>query len=373
MWTFKLIHGNCIERMQDMEPESVHSVVSDPPYGLAFMGKQWDHAVPGVDYWAECLRVLKPGGYLAAFGGTRLYHRLTCAIEDAGFEIRDCLMWVYGSGFPKSHDVSKAIDKAAGAEREEGVVSGKSGARRSCMAGDFKGGEYYKTAPATPEAAQWQGWGTALNPAWEPIILARKPFKGTVAGNVLEHGTGALNIDGCRVGERWPANLVHDGSDEVVDLFPNSKSGSRKAGVRKGMGFHGADGDGGPAIKGSEGSAARYFYCAKASQAERNAGLQELPTGQAKGGGGMNNPEAGRIYGSLHTPAKNFHPTVKPVALMKWLCRMVTPPAGIVLDPFCGSGSTLVAAMQEGFRPIGIDLEEKYIEIARLRCEHEDW
>jgi site-specific DNA-methyltransferase (adenine-specific) len=370
--------------MQDMEPESIHSVVSDPPYGLAFMGKQWDHAVPGVDYWAEVLRVLKPGGYLAAFGGTRLYHRLTCAIEDAGFEIRDCLMWVYGSGFPKSHDVSKAIDKAAGAERDvigrvKGCGSNSGEGRYNWNNPDDKIDRrfYDKTAPATPEAAQWQGWGTALKPAWEPIILARKPFKGTVAGNVLEHGTGALNIDGCRVetddnlgggaysnnrekstntiyGDynrikldfknpdgRWPANLVHDGSDDAL------------------RGFHNNEG--------------RYFYCAKASQAERNAGLQELPTGQAKGGGGMNNPEAGRIYGSLHTPAKNFHPTVKPVALMKWLCRMVTPPAGIVLDPFCGSGSTLVAAMQEGFRPIGIDLEEKYIEIARLRCEHEDF
>jgi len=411
---FEIINDDCINAMQQMEPESVESIVTDPPYGLAFMGKSWDHAVPGVEYWAECLRVLKPGGHLMAFGGTRLYHRLTCAIEDAGFEIRDCLMWVYGSGFPKSHDVSKAIDKAAGAAREKIEATGslhknmnddgwnKIGAENPMMDSNI---------PATPEALQWQGWGTALKPAWEPIIMARKPFKGTVANNVSEHGTGALNIDGCRVtldgievhktegqiggsflkagitsfeqleqmynngivkapnGEniklvyerclkyrklrkeksseiprynakgRWPANFVHDGSDEVLELFPKNEG--------------------------------RYFYAPKASQAERNAGLTDLPTQQVMGGGGTNNPEAGRIYGSIRTKGKNSHATVKPLALMRWLCRMVTPPGGTVLDPFAGSGSTAVAAMQEGFNAIGIEREEEYAMIARLRCEHE--
>jgi site-specific DNA-methyltransferase (adenine-specific) len=345
MSTFKIINDDCINAMQQMDESIIDSVVCDPPYGLAFMGKSWDHAVPGVAYWTEVFRVLKPGGYLFSFGGTRLFHRLTCAIEDSGFEIRDCVMWTYGSGFPKSHDVSKAIDKAAGAERE---VIGRSKRHGGGIPGNGTSYEINPqipniTAPATPQALKYQGWGTALKPAWEPIILARKPFKGTVANNVLEHDTGALNIDGCRVGDRsrWPANFVHDGSDEVLELFPKDEG--------------------------------RYFYCAKASQKERNEGLDALETGQTKGGGGLNNPEAGRIYGSMQTPQKNIHPTVKPIALMAWLCRMVTPEHGTVLDPFCGSGSTLVAAIREGFKCIGIEMEEKFADIARLRCEHEEW
>jgi site-specific DNA-methyltransferase (adenine-specific) len=373
---FEIINSDCIEAMREMDENSIDSIVTDPPYGLSFMGKGWDHAVPGVEYWTEALRVLKPGGHLVAFGGTRLYHRLTCAIEDAGFEVRDCLMWIYGSGFPKSHDVSKAIDKAAGHWRgKAGEVTSDNG---SMSAPNYERTE--KGDPITPDAIKWQGWGTALKPAWEPIILARKPFKGTVAGNVLEHGTGALNIDGCRVDTdetiaahhgtggghghttgkwndvyksgdsnprntqnkgRWPANLVHDGSDDATRGFHNNED--------------------------------RYFYCAKASQKERNAGLDALPTDQATGGGGMNNPEAGRIYGSMHTPAKNSHPTVKPIALMAWLCRMITPPDGTVLDPFAGSGSTIVAAIREGFKGIGIEMDEKFADIARRRCDYEEW
>ena len=265
--SWNIYHGDCREVMQTLHPESVDSIVSDPPYGLSFMGKGWDHGVPGVEFWAEVLRVAKPGAHLLAFGGTRTYHRLACAIEDAGWEIRDCVMWVYGSGFPKSHDVSKAIDKAAGAEREVVGVKENSFGRKP-GGGDgwgeaIEGGKasdhvFNITAPATDAARQWSGWGTALKPAWEPIIVARKPLCGTVAENVLTHGTGGINVDGCRVeaagvpvfgtsggrkfeqthtqpdrrtkqigtsdAGRWPANLIHDGSDEVVGLFPQSKS-----------------------------------------------------------------------------------------------------------------------------------------------------
>ena len=371
-------HGDCREVMATLDAESVDAIVSDPPYGLSFMGKGWDHGVPGVEFWTEALRVAKPGAHLLAFGGTRTYHRLACAIEDAGWEIRDCVMWVYGSGFPKSHDVSKAIDKAAGAERE--VV----GPSRANVRSDLKyGGNDPShnhgrlgavthppiTAPATDAARQWQGWGTALKPAWEPIIVARKPLVGTVAENVLTHGTGGINVDGCRVGTetltyiagetggeggkcgarkraevpttvtgRWPANLIHDGSEEVVGLFPaNVKGGTwnRTAGARH------FNNDGEPTdyqtsgSDSSSGSAARFFYCAKASKADRGG--------------------------------DNKHPTVKPTDLMRYLCRLVTPPGGVVLDPFTGSGSTGKAAALEGFRFIGIEREAEYVEIAKAR------
>lgn len=255
-----------MDQMLFMADSSVDSIVTDPPYGLSFMGKKWDYDVPSVEIWAECLRVLKPGGHLLAFAGTRTQHRMAVRIEDAGFEIRDMIAWVYGSGFPKSLDVSKAIDKAAGAEREVIGIAGKSGSARSCMAADFAGGEYFDTAPATDAARQWQGWGTALKPALEPITVARKPLIGTVAANVLEHGTGALNIDGCRVGDfqnttpsgvdrrnaalaeagyrpgtyqmgakppdtppgRWPANLILSYNEDEFELRSNVTSEQRK-------------------------------------------------------------------------------------------------------------------------------------------------
>ena len=369
--------------MAAMPADSVDAIVTDPPYGLSFMGKGWDHGVPGIPFWLGALRVAKPGAHLLAFGGTRTFHRLAVAIEDAGWEMRDTVMWVYGSGFPKSLDVGKAIDKAAGAEREamttraaadlfepeREVVKARTtgigtGRGSTPIMGD---GNRNITAPATVVARQWEGWGTALKPAWEPIIVARKPLVGTVAENVLAHGTGALNIDGCRIGGphtytprlthnvnlnddgwakvgadvspviaagRWPANLIHDGSDEVVALA---------------------------------GDAARFFYCAKASKADRNEGCESM---QLKAAFDNANGNMGGNMGSRSGPRQNNHPTVKPTALMRYLVRLVTPPSGTVLDPFMGSGSTGKAAALEGCGFIGIELDAEYIEIARARIAH---
>lgn len=378
-----IICGDCRDVLPGLEP--VDAVVTDPPYGLEFMGQGWDRGVPGIDFWTVVSDAMKPGAHLLAFGGTRTFHRLTCAIEDAGFEIRDCLMWVYGSGFPKSLDVSKAMDKALGAERD---VVGRHQGRRATPLHDIRGGGFNAdrpntldrsaiTAPATEAANEWDGWGTALKPAWEPIILARKPLEGTVAENVQKHGTGALNIDACRInpgenvggggngqannggrfgsgsgynGERpivkahargrWPANLIHDGSDEVLELFPEVHG----AGSRREAG----------GWKSDSGSAARFFYCAKASNSGRgNETKPALP-----------------LFGIEEETFRNEHPTVKPVELMRYLCRLATPPGGTVLDPFAGSGSTLIAARAEGFRSIGIELKPKYCEMAERRIQN---
>lgn len=409
-------HGDCREVMQAMEPESIDSIVSDPPYGLSFMGKGWDHGVPGVEFWEAALRVAKPGAHLLAFGGTRTFHRLTVAIEDAGWDIRDCLMWVYGSGFPKSHNVSKAIDREAGAERE--VVGVNAAAvrkpkRETTWTGDVWGDNgAIITAPATDAARQWQGWGTALKPAWEPIILARKPLSGTVAANVLEWGTGAINVDGCRIegagpsglvpytrsttpnvyglgrfeqgkivtyadhpSGRWPANLIHDGSNEVVGLFPVTASGNLNAGHKRGSGHSSYDGGGGIVERnygGDSGSAARFFYCAKASKRDRDEGCEglDLVTHQSGMGGAMPTDDDGNARDRFKAQSRNHHPTVKPTDLMRYLCRLITPPNGLVFDPFTGSGSTGKAAMLEGFRFVGAELSPEYIEIARARIGH---
>jgi site-specific DNA-methyltransferase (adenine-specific) len=387
--TYHLHLGDCLTVLQALPDASVDSVVTDPPYGLRFMGKRWDYDVPTVEVWEQCLRVLKPGGHLLAFAGTRTQHRMAVRIEDAGFEIRDMIAWVYGSGFPKSLDVSKAIDGHVTGGRSDSLAlrqvnetrPGEATVRptstnghRGIVGSADAGPSVKRNAPATPEAQQWAGWGTALKPSLEPITVARKPFTGTVAANVLEHGTGALNIDGCRIpgevpsvpqpdftkanrrtscgldaharidkmskapGGRWPANLIHDGSDEVVGLFPQSTStgGSGPASRQ-----HQSDGR---TISGScsatgglgdTGSAARFFYTSKASRDDRDPG--------------------------------NNHPTVKPTDLMRYLCRLVTPPGGIVLDPFMGSGSTGKAALLEGFGFVGIEREEASHAIAADR------
>jgi DNA modification methylase len=390
MKPYTLHHGDCLDVLKTFADCSVDAVVTDPPYGLSFMGKRWDYDVPSEDIWRECLRVLKPGGHLLAFAGTRTQHRMAVRIEDAGFEIRDMIAWVYGSGFPKSLDVSKAIDKAAGAEREViGMPTNGSGAQPNKLSNhttgdtgigyaDGSGQTFNITAPATEAAKQWEGWGTALKPAFEPITVARKPLIGTVAENVLEHGTGGLNVDGCRVATdlavddprlggagtwssdkmaknvyeggyagdrvgssplgRWPANFIHDGSEEVVALFPDSKSCNSPSKARPEGTILGGARSQGAIYPGETGSAARFFYCAKASKKDRGD--------------------------------DNKHPTVKPTDLMRYLCRLVTPPGGLILDPFMGSGSTGKAAMLEGFRFIGIEQEAEYLEIAEARIAH---
>ena len=326
--TYQLHLGDCLEVLATLPDNSVDSIVTDPPYGLSFMGKKWDYDVPSVAIWEQCLRVLKPGGHLLAFAGTRTQHRMACRIEDAGFEIRDMIAWVYGSGFPKSHNLE----------------------------GDHK------------------GWGTALKPALEPITMARKPFSSTVAANVIQYGTGALNVDGCRVGTesrwnpsaghkdlenkrtvtpisshkefdgrecvgRWPANIIHDGSNEAALSL---KSG------------------------------ARFFYTAKAAKDDRNDGCYHLEVKQTTGGGGLGNPVSG-AYGSEKAPGNNHHPTVKPTMLMAYLCRLITQPGGTILDPFMGSGSTGKAATINGFRFIGIERDPEYHKIseARISNQHE--
>ncbi len=461
-----ILNMDCIEGMHSFPDNYFHAIVTDPPYELGFMGKTWDAS--GIAYnvamWREALRVLKPGGHMLAFSGSRTYHRMVCAIEDAGFEVRDQIMWVYGSGFPKSLDVSKAIDKTDASEertnrryrftkwfvsacslskKEINTTCGTSDMARhwtDCRPDgkqpDVPTREYFEklrphvgdvphwveamvdertvesenfkarevvgqrttgigtgggsvaimgdgsrdlTAAHTPAAQKWQGWGTALKPAHEPICVARKPLaEGTVAANVLEWGTGAMNIDGCRVdtdaadpnrrnnaskdanggiwGEggqsqraptlqngRWPANLIHNGSEDVLAAFPDACGQLAKASTsdtqRAGQNVYGdmARGSNGSAPRLDNGSAARFFYCAKASKSDRSE--------------------------------TNIHPTVKPTDLMRYLCRLITPPGGTVLDPFAGSGSTGKAAVLEGFSFVGFELSAEYAAIAQARID----
>ena len=369
--------GDCLDRLKELPDNSVDAVVTDPPYGISFMAKKWDYDVPSVEVWTEAMRVLKPGGHALIACGTRTQHRMVVNIEDAGFEIRDVVSWIYGSGFPKSLNVSKAIDKAAGVEREvvgEGrwnSVKGSNDNQSDCLI--RPGGKYMETAPATESAKQWDGWGTALKPSQEFFTLCRKPLgEKTVAANVLKWGTGGINVDGCRVeGDigkdralgkprrddntkfgkanttinpqsplgRFPANLIHDGSQEVLELFPETKSGKGgqpQSNSRSGnSGLSGLE-DGGIKVgHNDQGSAARFFYCPKASKKDREEG--------------------------------NTHPTVKPTALMSYLCRLITPPGGVILDPYMGSGSTGKAARLEGFQFVGIEREPEYMAIAEAR------
>ena len=416
--------GNNIDILKTFPDNSIDSVVTDPPYGLGkepnaievlqswitkgyheikgkgFMGKEWDAFVPQPNFWKEIYRVLKPGGYVLSFAGTRTYDWMVMAVRLAGFEIRDMIAWLYGSGFPKSMDVSKAIDKSLGAERE--ITKKES---KPLKSGEVIGFDQRSSSererrdiPATDEAKQWQGWGTALKPALEPIVMARKPLDGTVAQNVLKHGVGGINIDGCRVptdddisgvssktsiwgdgnskqimsngneqGGRFPANVIHDGSDEVVSLFP--KTGPTKP--------HGGDGkkldtqDMGWGFKrmpskleDNGGSAARFFYTAKASKEERNFGLYEFKDDVVTDG---RTKPIDNAFNRGKTKRKNIHPTVKPIDLMRYLVRLVTPKNGICLDPYLGSGTTAMACEMEKFSWIGIELIPEYAEIAKAR------
>jgi len=411
--------------MKVMPDNSVDAIVTDPPYELGFMGKSWDASgiAFNIEVWQEALRVIKPGGHLIAFSGSRTYHRMAVAIEDAGFQIRDQIMWVYGSGFPKSHNIEKAINKIDGVEFLEKPASGV-GFMNAEGAGGYNTtiNQLEQVGDSSERAATWQGWGTALKPAHEPMVLARKPLEGTVADNVLTYGVGGLNIDGTRVGSesremtvvengfglnfmddnwqpsgeryektvtgRFPANFIHDGSDEVVGLFPDTKAtGSGKvSGFRKGGASENAVGLAGKknAADGfsDSGSAARFFYCAKASKRDRNEGLdgfEEKAIGVKGHGlaricatcsatlltGGCDCPD--RTY--INPSRQNHHPTVKPTTLMQYLVRLVTPPNGTVLDPFMGSGSTGKACAYEGFDFIGIDQSAEYVAIAQARIE----
>lgn len=390
--TWDVQHGDCRDVMRSLPADSVDAIVSDPPYGLAFMGKEWDHGVPGVEFWTEALRVAKPGAHLVAFGGTRTFHRLAVAIEDAGWEVRDCLSWLYGSGFPKSLDIGKAIDKAAGVERE--VVGVKRGTAadpstgRKDMPGKATGVKQIGidvpvTRPATDAAKQWDGWGTALKPAWEPIVLARKPLVGTVAANVTQYGTGGLNVDGCRIGfaseadERESKNKNRHGDFDSKPSNHGIYSPDNRTGAEKGN--YDPPGRWPANVCLDEDAAAmfpesRFFYTAKASRREREAGLDELEQKQRVFNGqsqSSSDYRSGSVEDKFTTsPSRNHHPTVKPIALMRWLCRLVTPPGGLVLDPFNGSGSTGCAAVLEGFRYLGAELDAEYVEISRKRIAH---
>ena len=363
--------------MKEMPDNSVDSIVTDPPYELGFMGKSWDASgiAFNIEVWQEALRVLKPGGHLIAFSGSRTYHRMAVAIEDAGFQIRDQIMWVYGSGFPKSLNISKAFDKAEGLLEHEGTGMIADGSPTMSMYPSIKPSEYLAPEPQSDAAKQWQGWGTALKPAHEPMVLARKPIEGTVANNVMTWGVGGLNIDATRVGSEGGTKLEVEEKD--VGLYSPGSSGL-KGGygeVVAGLGRFPAN----FIHDGLETEWAKFFYCAKASKRDRNEGLDGF-TGKeigAKGNGLARKCatcSASVIDGcecvdrTFVNPSRaNHHPTVKPTSLMQYLVRLVTPPNGTVLDPFMGSGSTGKACVYEGFDFIGIDQSAEYVEIARAR------
>jgi site-specific DNA-methyltransferase (adenine-specific) len=405
--------GSNLDVLPKLADNSVDSIVCDPPYELGFMGKSWDNSgiAYSVELWRECLRVLKPGGHLLAFGGTRTWHRLAVAIEDAGFEIRDNIAWLYGSGFPKSHNISKAIDKLSSFQ---GEIIGTEIIDIGMQGGSMHAGRDRKLAEReirelSPEAKAWDGWGTALKPAHEPIVVARKPVIGTVAENVLKHGTGALNIDASRIGTdggtkgspnpngslkvesgdfsnnrgsqpidagRWPANIILDEyTAELLDQQSGvSKSLAHNRPHDTKWGFsvakdtpEGYDYNSGITGYSDSGGASRFFYVAKASKRDRNEGLEELPIQRPdlRTSTGMGTFEEKGVQ-----PQRNFHPTVKPTALMQYLIRLVTPDNGVVLDPFCGSGSTGKAAILENKSFIGIELTPEYLPIIQGRLEH---
>lgn len=368
----RIVNGDIMRFAAHYHGPKFHAVLCDPPYELGFMGKSWDSR--GVSFraetWSAISSLLLPGAHLLAFGGTRTFHRIAVAIEDASFEIRDTIGWMYGSGFPKSHDVSKAIDREAGAEREIIGPTRRGAQNESTGRYGAWGDGITPTIPATDDARAWQGYGTALKPAWEPVIVARKPLESTVARNCVEHGTGALNIDGCKIGTdvvftsahktlgdgikygkskpfpaskprvgRWPANIIHDGSDEAAHVL---------------------------------GDAARFFYCAKTSVREREEGLAGFALRQHSHDG-RDTPTEGP-HQRNEGLRRNYHPTVKPIALTTYLAALICPPPHIesrILVPFAGSGSECIGAALAGWNTVvGVEREAEYAAIARARLEH---
>jgi len=400
--------GDLREVLPTLPENSVDFVVTDPPYGLSFLEKDWDHAVPGPEYWRTIARVCKPGAMMLAFGGTRTFHRLGCAIEDAGWEIRDCLMWLYSQGMPKCGDIGKLIDKAKGAKRE--VVGTKLGRPGYSLADNGRTNEVYGdlhnpeaecaiTAPATPEAAKWTGWGMALKPAFEPVVLAMKPLDGTIAHNALTWGVAGMNIDASRIGTestlrtrsdsvtdsgwastnrspvggspcgRWPANLLLD--EEAARLL-DAQTGTLKSGTncvrtKPGDGYHGGIGKAGDVqvSYGDSGGASRFFKVLQCAEPDNDvasasgAAIGYLP--RFKYTGKASRKERG---------PGNDHSTVKPLALMEYLLTLLSSPdGGVILDPFAGSGTTLLAAKRFGRRCIGVELSEHNCEIAKSRLQ----
>lgn len=391
-----VINMECKLGMQLMIADnSIDAIVTDPPYGLSkqpkmeevlkhwlagddynatgsgFMGKTWDSFVPGPSIWKEDYRCLKPGAWAVVFAGSRTQDLMALSLRLAGFEITDTGMWLYGSGFPKSLDISKAIDKYLGAEFDSVPASGVGFMNESGEGGyNVTKNRLVQTSEKSDQAKQWEGWGTAMKPAYEPFILARKPLDGTYANNVLKHGVGGLNIDGCRVGD---------------EVRINQPAGNKQGGNSYNMSVAGMPSDAEPTEAigrfpanvihdGLDEPWAKYFYCAKASKKDRDEGLENLSitsagemTDREEGSDGLNSPRAGA---GRTTGARNIHPTVKPTELMRYLCRLVTPPNGLILDPFSGSGSTGKAAVLEGFNFTGFEMDETYCEIANKRIEH---
>lgn len=380
--SYKIYNGDMLDMLQVIKPESIDAIVCDPPYELGFMNKSWDST--GIAFkketWENCFEVLKPGGYLLAFGGSRTYHRIACAIEDAGFEIRDCIMYLYGCGFSKSYNIGLAIDKKNGVDNRTGNIRAD-GVNNQNICCDFKA-----MKPKFEERIaqnEWQGWGTCLKPAYEPIIVARKPFKGSVVDNIIKYRAGGINIDGCKIGNekrtqfsgksngriyseysqknahfetvegRFPANVITDGSEEVAKGMPNTTSTPI-----------------------AEESAMRYFYSAKASKKDRDEGLDAFEERKTTDGCIRANVETARKFGANSALRKNIHPTCKPTELMQYLVRLVSPKGATILDPFMGSGSTGKAVMFENrerdanYKFIGIELTDEYLPIAQARIEY---
>lgn len=380
--SYKIYNGDMLDMLQVIKPESIDAIVCDPPYELGFMNKSWDST--GIAFkketWQNCFEVLKPGGYLLAFGGSRTYHRIACAIEDAGFEIRDCVMYLYGCGFSKSYNIGLAIDKKNGVDNRTGNIRAD-GVNNQNICYDFK-----TMKPKFEERIaqnEWQGWGTCLKPAYEPIIVARKPFKGSVVDNIIKYRVGGINIDGCKIGNekrtqfsgksngriyseysqknahfetvegRFPANVITDGSEEVAKGMPNTTITPI-----------------------AEESAMRYFYSAKASKKDRDEGLDAFEERKTTDGCIRANVETARKFGANSALRKNIHPTCKPTELMQYLVRLVSPKGATILDPFMGSGSTGKAVMFENrerdanYKFIGIELTDEYLPIAQARIEY---